>query len=155
MYCNDSNNSDHPIIRTSPYSSKNYIPSIRTPTFQIIILISKHLHLAELERVAKYLIAFDSFFGATVELPNVFQHTTGVFERLLDSYCHCGARMGVAKCVLAFDGLCGARTGVAKRVLAFNSLCRVRTGFRERLLAFDSLWTVLVIVTSNVYSVCV
>ena len=47
---------------------------------------------------------------------------------------------------LALGSLCGARTRV--------SLCGVRTGFRECLLAFDSLWTGLVIVTSNVYSVC-
>ena len=51
-YCNDSNYSNHPIIRTPPPSRKmiNYcIPSIRTPTFEVIIPISKHLHLAELE----------------------------------------------------------------------------------------------------------
>ena len=30
--------------------------------------------------------------------------------------------MEVAKCVLAFDSFCGARTGVAKCLVAFNSL---------------------------------
>ena len=47
------NNSDHPIIQTPPFSRKkiNYcIPSIRTPTFEVIIPISKHLYLAKLKR---------------------------------------------------------------------------------------------------------
>ena len=38
------------------------------------------------------------------------------------------ARMGVAKRLLAFDGLCGARTRVAKRVIAFNSCYGGQTG---------------------------
>ena len=45
-------------------------------------------------------------------------------------------------------------SAVFERELAFDSLCGVPMGFRERLLAFDSLWTGLVIVTSNVYIVC-
>ena len=66
-YRNNSNNSDHPIIRTPPSRKKiNYcIPSIRTHSFEIIIPISKHLHLAELEPgVAECLLAFDSLCGA-------------------------------------------------------------------------------------------
>ena len=82
MYRNDSNNSDHPIIRTPPFSTKiivskhskthvwNYYSNIRTPTPS--------------DGVADGLIGFDSLFGATAELLNAFQYTTGVFERLLD-----------------------------------------------------------------------
>ena len=60
-------------------------------------------------------------------------------EYPLDSYCHCGARTGVAKCVLTFNSLCGARTGVAKHVLAFDSFCRTRMGVAKHVIAFDSL----------------
>ena len=53
-YRNHSNNSNHPIIRTPPpFPGKmlNFcIPSIRTPTFEIINPTSEHLHLVELER---------------------------------------------------------------------------------------------------------
>ena len=99
------------------------------PTTQLRLAPSGDHHLSSSnirtptpsDGVAKRLTAFDSLFGATAELLNVFQHTTGVFERLLDFYCHCGVRTGVAKRVLAFDSLCGARTGVAKRV-AVNEL---------------------------------
>ena len=84
-YRNDSNNSDHPNTPLFQEKLFNYcIPSIRTPTFQIIILISEHLHLAELERGRRTSNSIQSFFGASVELLNVFQHTTGVFKRLLD-----------------------------------------------------------------------
>ena len=51
-----------------------------------------------------------------------------ISKYLLDSYCHCKARTGIAKHVLAFDSLCGAWAGVAKRVLVFDSLCGARTG---------------------------
>ena len=46
-----------------------------------------------------------------------------ISEYLLDSYCHCKARTGVAKCVLVFNSLCRAQTGIAKCVIAFDSLC--------------------------------
>ena len=65
---------------------------------------------------------------------NVYWTTTVVSEYLQDFYCHCGARTGVAKCVLAFDSLCRAQTGVAKRVLAFAVSAEL-----ERRLAFNSL----------------
>ena len=51
-YRNESNYSNHPIIRTPPFLGKMIkycIPSIQTPTFEIIIPISKHLNLVELE----------------------------------------------------------------------------------------------------------
>ena len=142
--------------------------------------MSKYLHLVELEQGSPN-IYWPSTVSAELQqgLSNVFYSyykcfrmsnltTTVVSEYLLDSYCHSGARTGVAKRVLAFDSLCEARTGVAKRVLAFNSLCGGRTGVakhiiafnslcsaqmrvREHLhvLAFNSLWTSLVIVSSN------
>ena len=59
-YHNHSNNSNHPIIRTPPFFRKNCNPSIRTPTFEIIIPISECLHFAELEG----------------RLPNVYQPST-------------------------------------------------------------------------------
>ena len=58
---------------------------------------------------------------------------------LQDSYCHCGAQMGVAKCVLAFNSFCRARTRVAKFVLAFDSHCGAQTGVAKHVLVFDSL----------------
>ena len=54
-YCNESNYLNHPIIRTPPFLGKmiDYcIPSIRAPTFEIIITISEHVHLAELNQVS-------------------------------------------------------------------------------------------------------
>ena len=71
--------------------------------------------------LAERQLAFNSLYGATA-IANT-KHTTVSSKYLLDSYCHCRAQTGVAKCVLAFDSLCGARTGVAKRALAFGSLC--------------------------------
>ena len=133
MYCNDSNNSDHPIIRTSPYSRKNYIPSIRTPTFQIIILISEHLHLAELERVAECLIAFDSFFGATVELPNVFQHTTGVFECLLDYYSCLQISTRLLLSLWSSNGGCQTCISLRWSLRSSNGGCQMCTSLQQSL----------------------
>ena len=93
--CNDSNNSDLPIIRRTPpppFPGKiiNYcIPSIQTPTFQIIILISEHLHLAELKRGRQTSNSIQqflwSFSGVTEHLPAYY----GCFRmstRLLKSF---------------------------------------------------------------------
>ena len=97
------------IIRTiqlfehSPFPGKmiNYgILSIRTPTFEIIISISKHLHPCGAQTgVAKCPPAFDSLYGATARVTErllaYYRHfrttTTVVSKCLLDSYCHCGA----------------------------------------------------------------
>ena len=126
--------------------------------------------------IAKRLLAFDSLGGARARVTERLPHITGVFEcLLLDYYCHCGARMGFAKRVPAFDSLCGARTGVVKHVLAFDGLCGAVLGVAKRAIAFDSLCggqtgtpkcpsTISakleqglenVILTSNVYSVFV
>ena len=55
--------------------------------FEIIIPISGHLHLVELERESLN-IYYPSTVSAELQqgLPNVFYHTTGVFECLLDYY---------------------------------------------------------------------
>ena len=96
---------------------------------------------------------------------SILQVFSNVYRLLLSLW----SLNGVAKRVPSFDTLCRAWTGVAKRAIAFDSLCGGRTeapkypltisaelewGLRECLLAFDSLWTGLVILTSNVYSLC-
>ena len=139
------------------HSNHFCIPSIRTSTFKIIIPISEHLHLVELEWGLPNVY---QPLTVSVELerglPNVFQHTTGVFEHLLDYYCHrgartgfakpvpafnshCGAQMGIAKCVLAFDSLCGALTGVAKTCNSLRQSLRGLNGGRKRATVFDRL----------------
>ena len=62
------------LFKHPPFPGKmSCILSIRTPTFEIIILISKHLHLAELERGSS-----NFYYCLTVSvelqrgLPNVF-----------------------------------------------------------------------------------
>ena len=73
-----------------PFSGKmlNFcIPSIQTPTFEIIIPISKHLPRGARTGFAERLLAFDSLCGARAR----------VTKRLLDYYCHCRVRTGVVK----------------------------------------------------------
>ena len=128
------NNSDHPNTPLFQEKLNNYcIPSIQTPTFQIIILISKHLHLAELERVAEYLIAFDSFFGATVELPNVFQHTTGVFERLLDYYSCLRISTRLLLSLWSSNGGCQMCISLRRSLRSSNGGCQTCTCLRQSL----------------------
>ena len=83
---NESNYLNHPIIQTPPFSRKNYIPSIPTPTFEIIIPISEHLHLTELK------------WG--------YQTSTSLRQSLRTSN-------WVAKCVLAFNSVCKTQTEVS------------------------------------------
>ena len=124
LYRNDSNSSiirTHPLFQEKLLYSKhsntrdwNYYSNIQTPT-----------PCGAQTGVAKHLLSFDILCGArarvTKHLLAYYRHTTGVFEHLLDYYCHCGAQTGVVKSVLAFDSHCRARTGVAKCVLAFVS----------------------------------
>ena len=52
-YRNEFNYWNHPIVQTPPFPGKINCcnPSIQKPIFEIIIPISEHLHLAELEQV--------------------------------------------------------------------------------------------------------
>ena len=60
----------HPPPPPFPGKTINYcIPSIRTPMFDIIISISKHLHLVELKTgVAGRLLAFNNLCGARARI---------------------------------------------------------------------------------------
>ena len=104
-YETTANSASHYCALPLPYTShfpekmiNYYIPSIQTPTFEIIVPISEHLHLAELERGSPNI--YYSLGGARPRVTERLLHTTGVLERLLDYCCHCEARTGVAKRVL-------------------------------------------------------
>ena len=89
------------IIRTSPFPGKmiNYcILSIQTPTFEIIIPISEHLHLVELNQGS----------------PNIY-----------DSLCRTPTEF--AWCLLAFNSLCGATARVIAHLLAYYSRLQTST----------------------------
>ena len=117
------------LFKHPPFPGKmiNYcIPSIQTPTFEIIIPISTLCGAQT--GVVERLLAFNSLCGATARVTeHLAYYRRLIFECLLDYYSrfrlstrlysHCGARTGVAKRVRAFDSLCGAQKGVAKRVL--------------------------------------
>ena len=93
-----------------PFQEKaiNYCnPSVRTPMFESIIPISKHLRLVELDqgslyvyKTAEHLLAFDSLRRARARVTECllayyrrFRTCTRFLQSkyLLDSYCHCGA----------------------------------------------------------------
>ena len=84
----DSNNSNHPIIRTPPFfpgKKLNFcIPGIRTPTFEIIIPISEHLYTPRGAQtgVAECLLAFDSLCGARAR---VTEHLLAYYRRFRTS----------------------------------------------------------------------
>jgi len=99
--------------------------------FEIIILISEHLHLAGLELgVAKHLLAFDNLCGATARVTECLAAYYRCFRMstrlvLLSLWSLNG---GCQTCtslqqslqrsnggLIAFDSLCGAQTGVSLR----------------------------------------
>ena len=89
--------------------------------------------------VAERLLAFDSLCGARVRANErllAYYRRFRTSTRLLLSL---QSLNGGCQSVPAFNSLCGARTGVAKCVLAFDSLCRPRTGVAKRAIAFDGL----------------
>ena len=110
------------------FSNSNH-PIIRTP---LLFQETECLNIAFEHPRLKLLLQY----------PNTYTSRSsnggGAFKRLLDYYCHCGARTGIAKRVPAFNSLCGARTGVAKHVLPFDGLCRARTGVAKCAIAFHS-----------------
>ena len=82
------------------------------------ISISKHLHLVELERGCQTSASLRQSLWSYSELPNVFQHITGVpclkLYSNIQTPTPCGAWMGVAKRLLAFDSHCGATARVTE-----------------------------------------
>ena len=89
--------------------------------FEIIILISEHLHLAELKR---RLLAFDGLCRARVRVTErllAYYRRFRMSTRLLLSLR--SSNEGCQTCTSLQHSLCGAQMGVAKHVLAFDSLC--------------------------------
>ena len=102
IYRNESNYSNHPIIRTPPFSRKNVVFQAfnRTPTFEIIIPNPNSYTL-------------QSLIGGR-----------RMFTRLSSL---CGTPTEFAERLLSFDSLCGARARVTEHLLAYYRRLRTST----------------------------
>ena len=120
----------------------NYcIPSIQTPTFEIVIQYPK--------KATKCLLTLRQSLRSYSKGYRISSSIPDIFEGLLafDSLCRATAR--VTECLLAYYTRFQTSTRLLlslrsltreqKRALAFNSLCGARTVVAKRVLAFDRL----------------
>ena len=122
----------------------NYcIPSIQTPTFEIVIQYPN--------KATKCLLTFDSLWGATARVTEFLLAYHRHFRRSTGLWQSRGATVRVTECLLAYYTRFQTSTRLLlslrslkweqKRALAFNSPCGARTVVAKRVLAFDRLWS--------------
>ena len=119
----------------------NYcIPSIRTPTFEIIILISEYLHLAKLERGCQTSDSLQqslwSYSGVTKRLPayySCFRISTRLLLSLRSLNGDCQMCISLRRSLRSLNGDCQTCTSLRQSLRSLNGDCQMCTSLRQSL----------------------
>ena len=119
----------------------NYcIPSIRTPTFEIIILISEYLHLAKLERGCQTSNSLQqslwSYSGVTKRLPayySCFRISTRLLLSLRSLNGGCQMCISLRRSLRSLNGGCQMCISLRRSLRSLNGGCQMCISLRRSL----------------------